>query len=211
MTWLRAIGAGVTSVRACFSGVSWASALPVALTTSMEAQTTSCRTSQAILGNTTGDGAIDAQGYSSPGIQRLDGAPHTAVTSISPAVTTACRLPAASLTGSGATGARACSTLGTQVLGSAQQAADTTTQAAGITASLDRSLATASRAAIYATAASWTSGWRGDGSERYPTCWRVSGLICWPDLLARAMCGPACAGRIAGAGADPTRPPLRSR
>src|SRR5207247_54137 len=113
MTWLRAIGAGVTSVRACFLGVSWASALPVVLTISMEAQTTSCRTSQAILGNTIGGGAIDAQGCSSPGIQRLDGAQQAAVTSISPAVTTACRLLAASPTGSGATGARAYSTLGT--------------------------------------------------------------------------------------------------
>jgi len=140
MTWLRAIGAGVTSVRACFLGVSWASALPVALTRSMEAETTSCRTSQAILGNTIGGGAIDAQGCSSPETQRLDGAQHAAVTSISPAVTIACRLPAVSPTGSGATDARACSSLGTQVLGSAQQAADTTTQAAGITASLDRRL-----------------------------------------------------------------------
>jgi len=136
MTWLRAIGVGVTSVRACFLGVSWASARAVAPTTSMEAGTTPCRISQAILGNMIGGGAIDAQGCSSPGIRRLDGAQQAAVTSISPAVTTACRTPAASPTGSGAIDARACSTAETQVLGSAQRAADTTTQAAGITASL---------------------------------------------------------------------------
>jgi hypothetical protein len=141
MTWVRPIGAGATSVRACSSGVSWAPVPLGAPTTSTEAGTTTYRTSPGIPGNTIGAGATDAQGCSSPETPRQAGARQAAVTSTSPAVTTVCSPPGASQTGSGATDVRACSTQGTQVPGTARQAVDTTTRAAETTAPPERTAA----------------------------------------------------------------------
>jgi hypothetical protein len=70
ITWLRlrVIGAGVTSVRVCFSVGPWASAQLEAPTRSVEARTTNWR-KRLPLASLTGGGAIYAPGYSSPEIQ----------------------------------------------------------------------------------------------------------------------------------------------
>jgi hypothetical protein len=141
MTWVRLIGAGVISVRACSSGGPWVSARAEAPTTSMEVGTTPCRpgmTSQEIPGSSIGDGAIYAPGYSTPDFQRRDGAqPRRQADTTGPAArTSACtteQISRARGTGGGAISVRACSTPGTQLPGSARKAADTTTRTAKIT------------------------------------------------------------------------------